>query len=177
MTSLTCMKNFKSLVFVIHSKLMKEKYIALSGIRTQDYGTTGEDSTTEPTGLQGIQVCESYLNIINYKFCTLKLICLCYIWFYYQPIIKVIFLFISHGLKFMRKEISFFLRGRMARGAALSKKKFPFSWALAHEKWNFVHLFSLACACVLKSCGEAEIRFQHKNLHSWVCKNGSNDFS
>jgi len=27
---------------------------------------------------------------------------------------------ISHGLKFMRKEISFFLRGRMARGAAPS---------------------------------------------------------
>ena len=177
MTSLTCMKNFKSLVFVIHSQLMKEKYIAPTGDRTRVLGLTGEDSTTEPTGLQGIQVCESYLNIINYKFCTLKLICLCYIWFYYQPIIKVIFLFISHGLKFMRKEISFFLRGRMARGAALSKKKFPFSWALAHEKWNFVHLFSLACACVLKSCGEAEIRFVHKNGHSLHCENGSNDFS
>ena len=64
-------------MFVIHSKLMKEKYIALSGIRTQDYGMTGEDSTTEPTGLQGIQVCESYLNIINYLLCTLKLIYLC----------------------------------------------------------------------------------------------------
>ena len=54
------MKNFKSLVFVIHSKLMKEKYIALSGIRTQDYGMTGEDSTTEPPGLQGKQVGVSF---------------------------------------------------------------------------------------------------------------------
>ena len=71
------MKNFKSLVFVIHSKLMKEKYIALSGIRTQDYGMTGEDSTTEPPDPQCIQACESYLNIINYVLCTLKLIYLC----------------------------------------------------------------------------------------------------
>ena len=127
MTSLTSMKNFKSLVFVIHSQLMKEKYIAPTGDRTRVLGLTGEDSTTEPPDPQCIQACESYLNIINYKFCTLKLFCLCYIWFYYQPITKVVFLFISHGLKFMRKEISFFLRGRMARGAALSKKKFPFS--------------------------------------------------
>ena len=56
---------------------MKEKYIALSGIRTQDYGMTGEDSTTEPPDPQCIQACESYLNIINYLLWTLKLIYLC----------------------------------------------------------------------------------------------------
>ena len=162
MTSLTSMKNFKSLVFVIHSKLMKEKYIALSGIRTQDYGLTGEDSTTEPTGLQGKMVKESYFNIITDILYTLKLICLCYSWFYYQPIIKVIFLFISHGLKFMRKEISFFLRGRMARGAALSKKKYPFWWALALQKWNLVQIFLRGCAPVLKSVCGCEIDFVHK---------------
>ena len=110
---------------------------------------------TEPTDLHSIQACESYLNIINEIFYTLKLICLCYSWFYSQPSMTVIFLFLfnSHGLKFMRKEISFFLRGRMARGAALSKKKFPFWWALAHQKWNFVQIFLRGCAPVLKSVG------------------------
>ena len=38
---------------------------------------------TEPTDLHSIQACESYLNIINEIFYTLKLICLCYSWFYY----------------------------------------------------------------------------------------------
>ena len=77
MTSLTCMTNFKSLVFVIHSQLMKEKYIAPTGDRTRVLGLTGEDSTTEPPDPQCIQACESYLNIINYLLRTLKLIYLC----------------------------------------------------------------------------------------------------
>ena len=83
MTSLTSMKNFKSLLFVIHSQLLKEKYIAKAGIRTRVRLPTGKDSTTEPTGLQGTQVKESYLNIITDILYTLKLICLCYSWFYY----------------------------------------------------------------------------------------------
>ena len=65
MTSLTGMKNFKSLVFVIHSQLMKEKYIAPTGDRTRVLGLTGEDSTTEPPDPKCIQACESYLNIIK----------------------------------------------------------------------------------------------------------------
>ena len=62
-------------MFVIHSQLLKEKYIAKAGIRTRVQKPTGEDSTTEPTGLQGILVKESYLDIIMKIICTLKLIC------------------------------------------------------------------------------------------------------
>ena len=83
MTSLTSMKNFKLLLFVVHSQWMKEKYIALSGIRTRVPWLTREDSTTEPPDLHSIQASESYLNIITEISYTIKLICLCYSWFYY----------------------------------------------------------------------------------------------
>ena len=164
---------------VCHSFTINEgKNITLSGIRTRFCGVAGTDAnhwTTRPAQY----ICfwkllkHHYLDILHSKVNLLML----------QLVLSLtmhdwnIFLFISYELKLIWKEISFSMRGRMARGAAPSKKKFPFSWALAHEKWNFVHLFSLGCACVLKSCGEAEIRFVDKNLHLRACENGSNDFS
>ena len=43
--------------------------------------------------------------------------------------------FISHELKLMRKEISFYSGLRPSPSVRAGKKKFPFSWTLAHEKW------------------------------------------
>ena len=151
MTSLTCMTNFKSLVFVIHSKLMIKKYIAQSRNRTQACCVAGEDSTTEPTLLHLLHGLKKLFN--HYQLHILHsqvnlLLLQMVLLLNNQGCISL--LFISHGLKFMRKEISFFLRGRMARGAALSKKKFPFWWALAHQKWNFVQIFLRGCAPVPK---------------------------
>ena len=112
MTPLTSMKNFKSLLFVIHSQLMKEKISPCPVFELGSVVWQARILTTEPPDLHSIQASESYLNIITEISYTIKLICLCYSWFYSQPSMTVIFLFlfISHGLKFMRKEISFYVQ-------------------------------------------------------------------
>ena len=83
MTPLTSMKNFKSLLFVIHSQLMKEKISPCPVFELGSVVWQARILTTEPPDLHRIWAYESDLNIIIYIYCTLNLICLCYNWFYH----------------------------------------------------------------------------------------------
>ena len=138
-------------------------------------GTDPNHWTTRPAQNMGLwkRVKHHYLYILHSKFNLLML----------QLVLSLtmhdwnIFLFISYELKLIWKEISFFLRGRMARGAAPSKKKFPFWWALAHQKWNFVQIFLRGCALVLKNAWGAEMLFVHSYPQLGAQENCSNDFS
>ena len=162
-----------------HSFTINEgKNIALSSIRTRVCGMAGTDPnhwTTRPAQNMGLwkRLKHHYLYILHSKFNLLML----------QLVLSLtmhdwnIFLFISYELKLIWKEISFSLRGRMARGAAPSKKKFPFWWALAHQKWNFVQIFLRGCAPVLKSVCGWEIDFVHKWVQNAPYENGAYDFS